>query len=72
MIVLNILRLVERVEIAKSPHPKHTALYLLMVSSWIITCTQLDWMFMMAIPSVIVIGFESIHKTECNFSLFKR
>lgn len=55
-----------------SPHPKHTALYLLMVSGWIIICAQLDWMFMAAIPPVIVIGFESIHKAEYNFSLFKR
>lgn len=41
---------------------QHRLLYLAFVSVWVIICWVMGWMMMAAIPPVIVVGYESIHK----------
>lgn len=59
----------EKQAIAFDHKTKDTLLYFGFISCWIVLCFQVDWMFMAAIPPVIVVGFESIHKKSFPFEL---
>jgi hypothetical protein len=45
-------------------------LYLAFISVWILICSQNGWMYMAAIPPVLVVGFESVHKDDYTFKMF--
>lgn len=50
--------------------PKNDILYLGLISAWILFCSHFGWIFMVAIPPVIVVGYESVHKKEYHFDTF--
>lgn len=50
--------------------PKDSILYLSFISVWILLCAQNKWMYIAAIPPVLVVGFESIHIPEYPFTMF--
>lgn len=54
----------------KPPDHQHKLLYLSFVSGWIVTCWVMNWMFVAAIPPVIVVGYESIHKDAYPAGVF--
>jgi len=47
---------------AKQQGHRHRLLYLAFVSVWVVICWVMGWMLMAAIPPVIVVGYESMHK----------
>lgn len=49
---------------------RNTLLYLVFISSWILFCSHFGWLFMAAIPPIIVVGYESVHKKEYTFDVF--
>ncbi len=46
----------------KSPGRQHRWLYFIFLSVWILICRSTGWMFLAAIPPVVVVGYESMHK----------
>ncbi|WP_413998028.1 HPP family protein [Flavobacterium sp. W1B] len=52
--------------------PKDSVIYVVFISIWIIICSQIGWMFMAAIPPVIVVGYESVHKESYHFSMLRK
>lgn len=47
-------------------------LYLGLVSVWILLCGISGWMYMSAIPPVIVVGYESMHKENYTIKILQR
>lgn len=45
-------------------------LYLAFVSVWVLICAQNGWMYIAAIPPVLVVGYESVHKEAYTFTMF--
>jgi hypothetical protein len=50
--------------------PKDNILYLAFLSVWILICSRNGWMFIAAIPPVIVVGYESVHKKDYTLKMF--
>lgn len=55
---------------SKLQRPQDNILYILFVSAWILFCAQNGWMYIAAIPPVLVVGYESMHKDEYTFKMF--
>lgn len=51
-------------------HTKKNIFYLTFISCWIVGCAHYQMIFMAAIPPVIVVGYESVHKKDYNFKVF--
>ncbi|WP_342644623.1 hypothetical protein [Mucilaginibacter sp. CSA2-8R] len=49
-------------ELVKSPGRQHRWLYFAFLSVWILVCRAKGCMMMAAIPPVVVVGYESMHK----------
>ncbi|SEN55190.1 hypothetical protein SAMN05192574_103498 [Mucilaginibacter gossypiicola] len=56
--------------ISKRQRPQDNILYIVFVSAWVLTCAQNGWMYIAAIPPVLVVGYESMHKEEYTFKMF--
>lgn len=56
----------------KQKNSKEGLFYMLFVAVWILICDQEKWMFMAAIPPVIVTGYEAVHKEAYEASIFKK
>lgn len=50
--------------------PQDNILYIVFISAWILICSQNGWMYIAAIPPVLVVGYESVHKDEYTFKMF--
>jgi hypothetical protein len=61
-------------EVKKTLHQenqtKNSMLFLVFISCWIVFCSYYGMLFMAAIPPVIVVGYESVHKKEYNITIF--
>lgn len=55
--------------VSKRRHQDHI-LYFGWISAWILICAQNGWMHMAAMPPVLVVGFESVHKEDYQFAVF--
>jgi hypothetical protein len=49
---------------------KNKIIYLTIICIWILICSTNKWMFIAAIPPVIVVGYESMHKEEYTLSVY--
>ncbi|UOE51440.1 hypothetical protein MTO98_10160 [Mucilaginibacter sp. SMC90] len=55
---------------SKRQKPQDNILYIAFISAWVLICSQNGWMYIAAIPPVLVVGYESIHKEEYTFNMF--
>lgn len=55
---------------AKPQSHKDKILYMAFILIWVLICSINGWMFVAAIPPVIVVGYESIHKEQYTFNMF--
>ncbi|QEM09319.1 hypothetical protein [Mucilaginibacter rubeus] len=56
--------------VSKRQRPQDNILYIIFVSAWVLICAQNGWMYIAAIPPVLVVGYESMHKEEYTFKMF--
>lgn len=47
-------------------------IYILLIALWIVICDYEKWMFMAALPPVIVIGYEAVHKEVYDGVTFRK
>lgn len=69
VVFMYIKREAPQMPMASKRKPQDNILYLLFISAWILICAQNGWMYIAAIPPVLVVGFESLHKPEYSFKM---
>ncbi|MCI9845554.1 HPP family protein [Flavobacterium pectinovorum] len=63
----------QKVDCSIKQHSSREGLiYMLFVAVWILICNQEKWMFMAAIPPVIVTGYEAVHKEAYEVDTFRK
>lgn len=56
----------------KQENSKDGILYVLFIALWIMICDHQKWMFMAALPPVVVTGYEAVHKEVYKAGTFKK
>lgn len=56
----------------KEQNSRDGIIYILFIALWILICDHEKWMFMAALPPVIVIGYEAVHKEEYDGLTFTK
>jgi hypothetical protein len=57
------------VMVPKKQQPQDNLIYTAFIALWILICSQNGWMYIAAIPPVLVVGYESVHKDEYTFQM---
>lgn len=57
---------------SKEQNSKDGIIYIIFIAVWIVICDQEKWMFMAAIPPVIVTGYEAVHKEVYEGLTFRK
>lgn len=57
---------------SKEQNSRDGMIYILFIALWIVICDYEKWMFMAALPPVIVIGYEAVHKEVYDGVTFRK
>jgi hypothetical protein len=55
--------------VLKRQKPQDNILYIAFISAWVLICSKNGCMYIAAIPPVLVVGYESVHKEEYTFKM---